>query len=40
MRSEERDRGIPPIVDQARGAVLPVELEHGKQLNGGDSEIL
>jgi hypothetical protein len=40
MRGEERDRGIPPIVDQARRTVLPVELEHGKQLNGGDPEIL
>ena len=40
MRSEKRDRGITPVIDQARGAVLPVELEYRQQLNGGDPEIL
>src|SRR5271166_6315031 len=40
VRSEERDRGIPPVVDQARRTVLPIELEYRKQLHSGDSEIL
>src|SRR5260370_7944795 len=40
VRSEERHRGIPPVVDQARRTVLLVELEHRKQLHGGDPEIL
>ena len=40
VRSEERHRRIPPVVDQARRTVLLVELEHGKQLHGGDPEIL
>ena len=37
---EERDRRIPPVVDQARRAILPIELEHGHELDRGDPEIL
>jgi hypothetical protein len=40
MRRKKRDRGISPVVDQARRTVLAVELEHRKQLHGGAPEIL
>ena len=40
MGSEKRDRRISPVIDQARRTVLPVELEHRKQLHRGDPEIL
>src|SRR5271166_3831546 len=40
MRSKKRDRGISPIVDQARRTLLPLELEDREQLNGGDPEVL
>ena len=40
VRSEEGDRGIAPVVDQAGRGILRIELEHGQQLDGGDPEIL
>jgi hypothetical protein len=40
MRSEERDWGITPVIDQAWRTVLLIKLEHGKQLYDGDVEIL
>ena len=40
VRSEEGDRRIAPVVDQARRGIVRIELEHGQQLDGGDPEIL
>ena len=39
MRREERDRGVPPVIDETRRAVLPIELEYRQQFHGGDPEI-
>ena len=39
MRREERDRGVPPVIDQTSRAVLPVEVEYRQQLHGSDPEI-
>src|SRR5208283_5498855 len=33
MRREERDRGVPPVIDQTRRAVLPIELEYRQQFH-------
>src|SRR5260370_29247560 len=40
VRSEERHRRIPPIVDQAPRTALLVELEHGEQLHAAYPKIL
>ena len=39
MRREERDRRVAPVIDESRRRVLGVELEHRKELDGGDPEI-
>ena len=31
---------IAPVVDQARRAILGIELKHGQQFDGGDAELL
>src|SRR5271165_2593372 len=40
VRRKERDRRVPPVVGQARWAVLGVELENGQQLGGRNAQIL
>src|SRR5690348_13232000 len=40
MRGEERDRLVAPVVHLAGRTILRVELEHGKELNGGNPELL
>jgi hypothetical protein len=40
VRGEEGNRRIAPVVDQARRAVLRIELEYGEEFDRGDPEIL
>ena len=40
MRSEERNRGISPVIGQTGRTGLPIELEYRQQFHGGDPEIL
>jgi hypothetical protein len=40
VRREQRDRGVAPVVDAARGRILRVELEDREQLDGRHAESL
>ena len=33
MRREERDRSVTPVVNQARRAILGIELKYGKKFD-------
>ncbi len=39
VRGEEGDGGVAPVVDEAAGGVLRVELEDRHQLHGGDAQV-
>src|ERR1700758_2956323 len=40
MRCEERYRCISPIVNAARRAILRIELEHGKEFDSSDAQVM